>query len=191
LRLFIAIEIEEGVAKQVVQLGEELRRRVELRARAARVTWVPRERLHLTVRFIGEVDETRAEDIRAVLAPALGTPAFDLTLEGAGAFPAHGQPRVLWTGITQGAGELIELEREVSARLLPCGIPAEGRPYRPHLTLARVREAAGLKTGTLFDGLSGTLGTTAVRAITLFHSRLSPKGPAYVPLQSTDLRWKK
>jgi 2'-5' RNA ligase len=58
------------------------------------------------------------------------------------------------------------------------------------LTLARVRDAKGLRTQTLFDGLDGTLGATAVRTITLFQSRLSPKGPTYVALQSTRLRWK-
>jgi len=189
VRLFVAIEIEEGLAKQIVRLSDELRRRVEARAPSARLTWVPRERLHLTIRFIGEVDEPRAEQIRTALASPLDTPAFELTFEGAGAFPGHGAPRVLWAGITHGERELDDLEREVSARLARCGIP-EGRPSRPHLTLARVRDPKGLRTGTLFDGLHGTLGATAVRTITLFQSRLSPKGPTYLALQSTNLRWK-
>ena len=188
MRLFVAIEIEEGVAEQIVRLSSELRRRVETRAPSARLTWVPRERLHLTVRFIGDVDEPRAEEIRAALASPLDTPVFELALEGAGAFPEHGSPRVLWAGITHGERELIALEREVSSRLARCEIPAEGRPYRPHLTLARVRDAKGLRTQTLFDGLDGTLGVTAVRTITLFQSRLSPKGPTYLTLQSTNLR---
>ena len=190
MRLFVAIEIEEAVAEQILRLSDELRRRVETRAPSARLTWIPRERLHLTLRFIGEVDDPRAEDIRAALAPPLDTQAFELTFEGAGAFPGRGSPRVLWTAIAHGEGELIALEREVSARLAPCGIPAEGRPYRPHLTLARVREPNGLRTSALFDGLDRTLGTTAVRTITLFQSRLSPKGPTYLALQSTHLRWK-
>ena len=188
MRLFVAIEIEEGVAQQIVRLSNELRRRVETRAHSARLTWVPRERLHLTIRFIGEVDEPRAEEIRAALASPLDTPAFELTLEGAGAFPRHGPPRVLWAGITHGERELIALEREVGSRLAQCGIPAEGRPYRPHLTLARVRDAKGLRTSTLFDGLDGTLGASVVRTITLFQSRLSPKGPTYLALQSTNLQ---
>lgn len=190
MRLFVAIEIEESVAEQIVRLSDELRRRVGARAPSARLTWVPRERLHLTIRFIGEVDEARADEIRVVLAPPLDTPAFELTFEGAGAFPAHGPPRVLWAGITRGESEVIVLEHEVSARLAQCGIPPEGRPYRPHLTLARVRDAKGLQVQTLFDGLDGRLGATTVRTITLFQSRLSPKGPTYLTLQSTHLRWK-
>ena len=188
MRLFVAIELEEPVAERIVQLGDQLRRRVEARAPHARLTWIPRDRLHLTVRFIGEVEETRSDEIRAALAWPLDARGFDVTFEGAGAFPMHGSPRVLWAGITHGETELIALEQEVSARLRRCGLPVEDRPYRPHLTLARVREAKGLRTDTLFEGLHGTLGTTAVRAITLFQSRLSPKGPAYLRLQSADLR---
>jgi RNA 2',3'-cyclic 3'-phosphodiesterase len=190
VRLFLAIEIEEPVVERVVQLGDELRRRVERLAPNARLTWIPRERMHLTVRFIGEVEESRSDEIRAGLAPPLDTPAFTMTLEGAGAFPKHGPPRVLWAGIAHGQAELVALEQEVSARLLRCGLPAEDRSYRPHLTLARVREARGLRTDALFDGLDAMLGTSAVRAITLFQSRLSPRGPAYLALQSTNLRWK-
>ena len=190
MRLFVAIEIEEPVVERVLQLSDELRRRIEARAPSARLTWIPRDRLHLTVRFIGEVDEPRADGIRAALAPPLDARAFDLTFEGAGAFPKHGLPRVLWAGITHGEPELIALEQEVSARLLRCGVPSEDRPYRPHLTLARVRAAKGLRADMLFDDLHGTPGTTTVRAITLFESRLSPKGPAYLALQSTDLQWK-
>ncbi len=188
MRLFVAIELADETTAQLMQLGEELRRRVETRAPAARLTWIPRERLHLTVRFIGEVDQARAEAIRTRLAPPLETGTFALTFEGAGAFPPHGPPRVLWAGITGGTIPLAALEREVTARLLECEIPAENRPFRPHLTLARVREPHGLGTRGLFDGLDRTIGTSPVAAITLFQSRLSPTGSHYEPLQSTNLQ---
>jgi 2'-5' RNA ligase len=83
---------------------------------------------------------------------------------------------------------LVDLEREVGARLAPCGFPPEDRPYRPHLTLARVREPEGLRTAPLVEGLADrTLGTARIAAITLFESRLSPKGPAYAPRARTAL----
>ena len=82
------------------------------------------------------------------------------------------------------------MERAVSARLAATGVPPEERAYRPHLTLARVRDAAGLKSRPLFEGLAErALGTTRVEAITPYESRLSPKGPSYVPLRRTEL-WK-
>jgi 2'-5' RNA ligase len=188
VRLFVAIELDEQATGELVRLSDVLRGRVEQRAPAARLTWVPRERMHLTVRFIGEVGEPQAERIRTSLAPPLLTEAFGLTFEGAGAFPPHGPPRVLWAGIGGGSGRLAAVEREITARLLDCGIAAEKRPYRPHLTLARVREPDGLRTTSLFDGLDRTIGTSPVTAITLLESRVSPKGAAYLRLQSTNLR---
>jgi 2'-5' RNA ligase len=80
------------------------------------------------------------------------------------------------------------VERAVSQRLETL-IPAEDRPYSPHLTLARVKEPAGLSRAILFEGLTGRqFGTVHVDAITLFESRLSPKGATHVPLQRTALR---
>jgi 2'-5' RNA ligase len=185
--LFVAVEIDERVVTRISELSDELQRRASRQSRDARITWVPPERMHLTVRFIGEVDETRAAAIGAALAPPLSTESFDLRIGGVGAFPPRGGPRAIWTGIEAGPEQLQQLEREVTARLIACDVPPEDRPYRPHLTLARVREPRGLRARALLEGLSGTFGTTHVEAITLFQSRLSPKGPTYVPLQRTPL----
>jgi 2'-5' RNA ligase len=82
----------------------------------------------------------------------------------------------------------VATEQRVSERLARAGIAAEPRPYTPHLTLARVREAAGLRSAGLLEATGeATLGTTTVEAITLFESRLSPQGPTYVALQKTSL----
>jgi 2'-5' RNA ligase len=87
-----------------------------------------------------------------------------------------------------GLEPLRQVEHEVSARLEGVGVPREDRDYSPHLTLARVRDGAGLRSAPLFEGLERvSLGTTRVEAITLYESRLSPKGPAYVPLHRTSL----
>ena len=187
MRLFVAVEINGRVLTRVSDLSVELQRRASEQARSARITWVPPERMHLTVRFIGEAEETQAAVIRAALTPRLTTAAFDLRIGGTGAFPARGAPRVIWTGIEGGLDHLHQLEREVMARLTPCGVAPEDREYRPHLSLARVRDAGGLRARALLAGLDGTLGTTRIDAITLFQSRLSPKGPTYVALQQTPL----
>jgi 2'-5' RNA ligase len=183
VRLFVAAEIGEALAAHAAELTRELQRRAADAAPEARITWVPADRLHLTIRFIGEVDEDRAIVISNALAPPLDISSFDLTLAGAGAFPKGGAPRVLWAGVAAGRDELLLAEREITARLAALGIPAEARAYNPHLTLARVREAAGLRSPRLLDGLTDmSLGTVRIDAITLFHSKLSPKGPTYTPL---------
>ena len=183
MRLFVAVEIGETLAARAAELSRELQRRAADAAPRARVTWVPPDRLHLTVRFIGEMDDARAAAVGEALEPTLNVAPFDLTLAGAGAFPKSGSPRVLWAGVASGREALVAAEREISARLARLGVPEEERPYSPHLTLARVREPAGLRSARLLDGLTDqSLGTVHVDAITLFHSKLSPKGPTYTPL---------
>ena len=182
MRLFVAVEIAPQVTAAAGDLAADLRARAARLAPHARLTWIPPDRMHLTVRFIGEADAARADAIRNALMPPLPVCAFDLTVHGAGAFPKSGAPRVLWAGLTAGRESLLAVEQVVTERLREAGVPPEARPFSPHLTLARVRDAAGLRSGALLEGLADVpVGTTRVEAITLFESRLSPKGPTYRP----------
>ena len=189
MRLFVAAEIGERLAGRAADLIREVEKRVADAAPRARLTWLVADRLHITIKFIGEVDDVRSAAILTALRPPLDVESFDLTLAGLGAFPKNGPPRVLWIGTEPGRDGLIAVEREISSRLRTLAIPPESRPYSPHLTLARVREAAGLRSASLLAGLEDrSLGTTRIDAITLFQSLLSPKGSSYVPLLRTSLR---
>jgi 2'-5' RNA ligase len=188
VRLFVAVEIGEMLAQGAAKLTEDLQRRANATAGRAKLTWIPADRMHLTIRFIGEVDDGKASMVRQALEPPLAVTPFNLTLCGAGTFPKGGTPRVVWLGVTDGREPLLRLERAIAARLAPLGIPEEDRAYSPHLTLARVRDPAGLKSARLLDGLTDRrIGTTLIDAITLFQSRLSPKGPTYTPMVRTPL----
>jgi 2'-5' RNA ligase len=188
VRLFTAIELGDQVQMEAGTLLRELKHRADATSPRARVTWVAPERLHLTLRFIGEVDDSKGEQVIGALRQPIPEAPFVVRWEGLGAFPGRGAPRVLWVGVARGAEQLGQIESIVSARLEVLGIPREDRPYSPHLTLARVRDAAGLRTAKIFEGLPGRLGETHVEAITLFQSTLSPKGPTYVTLERTPLR---
>lgn len=191
MRLFVAVELGAPVVAAAQGLAVDLRRRTEALAPAARVTWIPAPLLHLTLRFIGNADEATATAVADALRPAVDRRPFDLQFSGAGTFPLHGLPRVLWAGVAAGIDDLVALEVDVSSRLQRIGIPPDDRVFSPHLTLARVREAAGLSREAVLAGLErAPVGTSRVDAITLFESRLSPQGPTYVPLQRTPL-WKK
>jgi len=184
MRLFVAIEISEPVAANTLSLIARLQSTAAGLAPQARVTWVTGDRLHITVQFIGHVDEAKADAIRSALASPLPITPFDLTVAGVGTFPPRGNPRVVWAGLTGGRDRLITVGRLVGERLADAGVAAEERPYNPHLTLARVRDAAGLRAQALVARAGDIdLGTTRVDAITLFESRLSPKNPEYVALQ--------
>ena len=189
MRLFVAAEIGEALAAQVEALSDALQKRTAKAVPRAKVTWIPSQRMHLTIRFIGEVDEMRAAAIGTAFEPPIDVAAFELTLAGAGTFPKSGAPRVVWVGVTRGVEELLAAERQISARLIRVGVPGEERSYSPHLTLARVREPAGLRSARLLEGLTETtIGTVWVDAITLFQSKLSPKGPTYLPLLRIPLQ---
>ncbi len=190
MRLFIAVELSPAALEAAADVTGALRRYVSERAPRARLTWVPTDRMHLTIRFLGEVDHVKREAVESALAAPLDTAAFTLTLGGAGAFPSGGAPRVIWLGIEQGLTDLKGLEREVSGRLaIFAGVPPDRHGFSPHLTLARVRDPQELRLPAQLDsvarpGHSGTL----IDAITLFESRLSPKGPTYTPLRRTPLQ---
>jgi 2'-5' RNA ligase len=188
VRLFTAIEIGEHVQAALGDLIAELRTRASQLAPRAKVTWAVPERAHLTLRFIGEVDGDQASRIVAALREPLAIEAFAVRWGSPGSFPSRGSPRVLWIGVAGGGENLAKAESEVSRRLAALGIAREDRAYTPHLTLARVRDAAGIRVAPLYDGLRPRLGETRVDAITLFQSTLSPKGSAYTRLQRTMLR---
>jgi RNA 2',3'-cyclic 3'-phosphodiesterase len=188
MRLFIAVEMNQSVEDTAREVIDDLRARVTRLAPRARITWSAPDRIHITVRFIGEADEARAQAIRSALGPTVDAPVFDVSVEGVGAFPAKGPPRVFWAGLTDGRDGLLEVERAVSHRLETL-VPVEDRPYAPHLTLARVKEPAGVSRAALFEGLTTRqFGRVHVDAITLFESRLSSKGATHVPLQRSALR---
>ena len=189
MRLFVAVELHEEVLTAAEALISDVRGRAARLAPAARITWLTRERLHLTLAFIGELPESQMPPLVIALGEAADSPAFAIRIAGLGAFPPRGRPRVLWAGITEGHDLLVAAASRVAAALSSCGVRSEERPFRPHLTLARVREPAALRADALFAGLEATVvGSTPVGAITLFQSRLSPAGSQYGVLARVPLR---
>jgi 2'-5' RNA ligase len=188
MRLFVAVELSAEVVDAATRLVDQLRQRCQRLAPRSRVSWVPPDRLHLTLRFIGEADESRTSAIEQALTPPFGGKAFELVLGGTGAFPDAGPPRVMWGGVIGGLPSLTALAGEVSARLASVGVPADPRPFSAHLTLARVREAAGLRPQSVFDGLRQVpLGRSVVSETVLFESRPGGRRPEYLARVRTRL----
>jgi len=188
MRLFVAVEMNAAIERAAGAVIDDLRRRVARLAPRARISWAPAERMHITVRFIGEAGESQTQEIGSALAETIDVPPFDLTVEGIGVFPPKGPPRVFWAGLTGGREALLEVEKAVSRRLDRL-VLREERPNSPHLTLARIKDPAGLSRAALFEGLTTRVfGTVHVDTITLFESRLSSAGATHVALQRTALR---
>src|SRR5919109_768108 len=132
MRLFTAVEIGEAAQARAAALLDELRRRAGRSAPHAKLTWVAAERMHLTLRFIGEVDAGKGEQIVHALREPIAMRPFTVHWAGLGSFPPRGAPRVLWIGVQSGREALMAAERQVGARLERLGLAPEDRPYNPH-----------------------------------------------------------
>jgi 2'-5' RNA ligase len=187
MRLFVAIDLDEAARESIAQEQHRLMRVFGRQERSLR--WVRTDQMHLTLVFIGNVDEARADGIREMMGSELPLPPFVLAFAKTGVFPPHGAPNVLWLGVARGAEEAVELQRAVVDRLVPLGVERERRPYYPHLTLARWRSSRSAdRVRALEASRDEEVARVTVNAVTLYQSRLSPAGAAYVALAHAPLR---
>jgi len=189
VRLFIGVELNDQVREAAAQIGESLKRELGNRVDAR---WIPAANLHITLWFIGEVEDHRSEDLLRILNRPFDEPAFDIDVSGLGMFPPSGAPRVIWLGVRSGGEYLARLHSELAARIVPFGFEPERRPYSAHLTIARVKDVSRAIGYPAIRETARTAPAAAGRChvtnITVFRSRLSPKGPRYeallrIPLQ--------
>jgi 2'-5' RNA ligase len=188
VRLFIAVDPDEAVKAAAGAAARELAGRLRGAARAVR--WVDPTNLHLTVRFIGDVDPPAAARVREQLEPPIAIDAFELAFGGVGAFPAAGPPRVVWIGVTRGAAGLAGLHDELERRVRAAGLPPDDRPFAAHLTIGRVKRADSATGAAIRRELSGCridVAASQVTAVTLYRSRTLPSGPVYEALSRTPL----
>jgi len=176
MRLFIAIELPDHYKKA---LGE-------LRTAIPGARWVAAEQIHLTLAFLGEVDEDTSKRLIARLAK-IKAAGFELCLTGTGCFPDRRRPRVVWVGVKPEPG-LTQLAEMVRETVVACGIPQEERPFSPHLTIARLKIPASRELGVFLDQhTSVDLPTFAVKEFILFQSKLSQQGALHIPVRSFPL----
>lgn len=175
-RLFVAIEIPEDIRDRLAGLQGGI----------PGARWVAHENFHLTLRFIGEVDGGTAQDIVDSLSGLRGH-GFDMTLNGIGHFETKGRVRAVWAGVEANPA-LTALQRKVDSALAGAGIEPEGRKFRPHVTLARLKDASYSRISDFVAARSlfRTL-PFPVEHVTLFQSRLGGEGPVYRPMLEIPL----
>ena len=139
--------------------------------------WQSDDQLHLTLRFIGEVDRNLAGDIHAALG-GIHHPRFDLSLSGLGAFDGRGYPDAVWAGVSPHE-RVKALHRKVDAALLRVGVPPDGRAFLPHITIARLNRSAG-PIGNLLEEAGGLASPAfSVDGFALFESDLTNEAAVY------------
>lgn len=190
MRLFIGVDLPERVKRAAGEAADALRTRLRAARMGVEARWIAPENHHLTLWFIGEVDDARREAIVTAIDRSYAVRAFTLRLGGLGAFPPHGAPRVLWLGVAEGLDSLTAVYRELAGRLAPLGYAPENRPYSAHLTIARVKDVRRSDVDRLRHVLSSAeapVESCTIGAVTLFRSRLSPTGARYEPLLRVPL----
>lgn len=184
IRTFIAIKINPGP-----ELKTQFREFKQL-FKSERINWVQEDNFHLTLRFIGNTNRdqlyTLVDRLEKVVA---GQASFQFKIKGAGYFKSKGSPRVLFVNIVE-EEKLIQLVEKVEAAVVSVGFQKELKPFRPHLTLGRIKY---LEDRTLFCQMMDELPQTEyqkveVREFILYQSILRPEGPVYKPIQTFRLQ---
>lgn len=178
-RLFIAIDPPDVVREQLRALHEPVRG----------FAWTRPEQLHLTLRFLGDVEIALRDSLEAALA-RVAVETFILPVGGLGVFPPHGAARVLWAGIGRGHTRLHQLRQQIDDAVLGCGVALDVRHFSPHVTLARVKDEAppGAVTQFLKRHADYEAALFRVTDFALYASELRPSGAVHTPWRIFPLR---
>jgi 2'-5' RNA ligase len=189
MRLFVAADISDKTRTALRSVRESIATRIATARMPPRVTWVKDEAAHVTLRFIGHVTDEIGAAIAGALAEPFDLAPFRVRWATIGTFPGGRSPRVVWMGATDGAEELATLATLVTKRLESIIGPGEERPFKPHLTIGRIKVPGRRVDWPRIVAEARPKPTiTRVDHVTLYQSRLSPKGPTYSALLRTLLK---
>lgn len=184
MRTFIAIDVEDKIKKKLSFHVEQFQRLSQ------GVKWVSEEGMHLTLKFLGEIEVSRANKVENVLRTVCSQcKPFPLVLKGTGYFPQDRRyPRVLWIGVEE-QQNLMVLQEKIEIELEKEGFPREERKFHPHLTMGRVKFPSGIHR--ILEELerlkSENFGAMVVKKITFFQSLLKPSGAEYKIISEFEL----
>jgi 2'-5' RNA ligase len=184
IRTFIAIEIPGAVISKIRELQEGIR------TYGLKIRWVRAENIHLTIKFLGDVEEVKINEISETVSKTVeGFAPILIQAKGVGAFPGVKRPRVLWVGLSGQLETLVRLQRTLDENLSVLGLPIEKRPFKGHLTMGRIKDKIDVRK--FADALMAFRGfeseTFAAGRIILYKSELKPSGAVYTRLTSASL----
>jgi 2'-5' RNA ligase len=184
VRVFCALELPAEVRDRAAAHIARLR---EL-APEVRASWERTEKLHITLKFLGEIAPERIETLSGAASRAARmSQPFTLALSGAGAFPPGGSPRILWLGINDSAGALLRLQSHLEEECAAAGFAREERPFHPHLTLARIRAPQGARELARLNQEAGFEAIEfPVTNFVVMCSELGPGGSRYTEISRHD-----
>lgn len=185
LRTFIAIDLGKTIRDRCLALQDTLARG------GAELKWVEEENIHLTLLFLGEVEDRALPALCKAVADCCAQHGpFTLCVESVGCFPNPRRPRIVWVGVGGGSEEVCALHDALEPPLMNLGCyRREDRPYTPHITVGRIKgdRAPGALATALARQAQWRGGETAVREVCVFSSELTPQGPIYTVLSRAKL----
>ena len=188
MRVFVAVDIGDAVRREAARVVSALAMKLEAAKTPPKVVWVKPAALHVTIKFLGEVEPDDVERLKRLLAPPIAMAPFDIAWRGIGTFPNNRHPRALWLGVTNGAAQLAAIEAEISKRVAGTAVELDDRALLPHLTLGRVKMAgAGVDWPKVLQACEVRNATSHVDRVSLYQSKLSQHGPHYTELVSAPL----
>jgi 2'-5' RNA ligase len=182
IRSFLAFDLPEEIIKEIGEVQDRLKKLIH-----GDIRWVRPGGIHLTLKFFGDISENDIANIAAVVEKAAaGQRPFALVIEGVGVFPDPNRARVLWLGMNGDVERLLTFQKELERALQQIGFPREERPFRPHLTLGRIKSPKDLigLAKALEKRETYAAGRLTASGLCLFQSDLTPRGAVY-----TRLKW--
>jgi len=184
IRTFIAVDVPDVIRDGIARLQSDMKRY------RADVKWVRPESIHITLKFLGDVQVDRIDGMaQAIKESVEGVDSFPVSVGGTGMFPGARRPRVFWVGVKEGAGVLSDLALRIETALNKLGFEKEKRKYSAHLTIGRVRTPKGIQP--VVEAMRSTTfeaGVFEVDEIVLMKSDLKPTGAVYTALRTVKLR---
>lgn len=176
MRLFIAVPLQDAVIRQFADLQQPI----------DGLRWQDPDQLHLTLKFLGETDPERVPEIHQNLCQ-IELPTFSMTIKGFGYFPKGKQPRVLWSGINKNE-PLEKLQQLVEETCTAMGFDAETRPFKPHITIARIDGGSKRDVMSFINQHKKfRIPDVAVDEFVLYESKLSSDGATHIRKKSFSL----
>jgi RNA 2',3'-cyclic 3'-phosphodiesterase len=184
-RVFCAIELPADVRAHAAQHIARLR---EI-APDVRASWERAEKMHITLKFLGEIDSERVVNLQSAAERAMSSVApFDLSIEGTGAFPQSRLARVLWLGVADASGGLRRLQQRLEDECAREGFAHDEKRFHPHLTIARLRHPSGAKhLAALHSEMSFKTDSFSITELIVIRSELGPRGSSYTEISRHHL----
>jgi len=185
VRAFIAVEINQPNRQKISELI------YLLKESNADVKWITENQMHLTLKFLGNIDKARVPEIsNALRSISHNFKSFIISLSNIGAFPSVNHPRVIWLGIDKGADLLKTLAEKIDSELEKLGFQKETREFKAHLTLGRVKTSKNMPnlTKLLKETAFSSESDIAITELILFQSTLTPKGAVYTRLSTIEFQ---